>query len=402
MKALLLDGIDGAASQALSEAGFEVTAVKEMPPDRLLAEISQYHFLAVRSKTKVTAEVLEAGRKLLAVGRGGAGIDGIDFERAAELGIVVFATPGANAPDVAECAVGQIIAALHNFHKGALGLSRHRWLKKECAGQSLRGKTVGVFGFGHVGKWLVRLLEHVPDVSILSFDVNPAAGLPWVPLVSREELLARSDVVSLHLPLNGATRGMVDEPFIGQMKSGAILVNFSRGALLADKGRPVIQALSSGKLSCYITDVFAPEPPDFNADPLFNSPQLIEDGQLVMTPHLAASSEQAQESVAEMLIIQALRYFQKGEMPWGANFPSFYLDRSGQSRLIIFHSDTVGKMKEILDVLERLRINVAGIVNQRTREHGPAYTVLDVDGQVSDEALGRIKAVPGIQRIHVV
>lgn len=399
MKALLLDGIDGQACQSLTQAGFEVTVAKGMPKDQLLAEIAKYHFLAVRSETKVTADILEAGTNLLAVGRGGAGIDSIDFAKAAELGIVVFATPGANAPDVAECAAGQIFSALHRLHKGMLGLSQHQWLKKECKGQSLRGKTVGVLGFGYVGKWLVRLLEHVPDISFLSFDTNPATALPWIPMVDRQQLLLQSDVVSLHVPLTNGTRGMVNEDFIRQMKPGSILVNFSRGALLADKGRYVVQALCSGQLSCYITDVFAPEPPDFSTDQLFSSAALIEDGKLVMTPHLAASSNQAQESVAEMLVIQALRYFQKGEMPWGANYPGFYLERQGQSRLIVFHPDAVGQIKQILKVLEDRKINVAGNMNQRIVKDGPAYTVLDIDGDLATEMIDQIKAIPGVRRV---
>jgi len=402
MKALLLDGIDGAASKALEKVGFDVTIAKAMPREKLLAEISQYHFLAVRSATKIDSELLEAGTNLLAVGRGGAGIDSIDYEKAAELGIVVFATPGANAPDVAECAAGQILASLHKLQKGTAGLVSHQWLKKECKGQSLRGKTVGIFGIGYAGKWLIRLLEHIPGISFLSFDTNPATALPWVPMVSKTELLANSDIVSLHVPLNAITRGMVDEDFVAQMKEGATLVNFARGALLADKGRYVMQALCSGQLGCYITDVFSPEPPDYKTDQLFSSKGLINEGKLIMTPHLAASSNQAQASVARMLVEQAYRYFKQGEMPWGANYPGFYLERQGQGRLIVFHPDTVGKIKQILKVLERLGLNVAGNINQRTKKDGPAYTVIDIDGPIGPEAIQQIKSVSEVSRVHFV
>jgi len=402
MRALLLDGINESASQALGEAGLKVTVAEAMSLDQLLAEIDQYHLLAVRSKTKVTAAVLEAGTNLLAVGRGGAGIDSVDYQRAAELGIVVFATPGANAPDVAECVAGQILSSLHRLQKGAFGLRDCQWLKRECGGQSLRGKTVGIYGFGYVGKWVVRLLEHVPGISFLSFDTNPAAGLPWVPLVRKEELLARSDVVSLHPPLNEGTWGMVNEEFLRLMKSGATLVNFSSGALLADKGRWVIQALLSGQLGCYIADVFDSEPPEFQIDPLFGSDALIEAGKLVLTPHLAASSVQAQADVADMLVQQATRLFCQGEMPWGANYPGFYLERSGQSRLIVFHPDVVGTIKGILRVLEDQGINVAGNINQRVKKDGPAYTVIDVDGGIQPAVVEQIRTVPDVQRIHVV
>lgn len=398
MRALLCDGIDGSAVNALTQAGFEVTSVREMKLDQLQAAVSQYHFLAVRSATRVPAEVLVAGKNLLAVGRGGAGIDSIDFKKAAELGIVVFATPGANASSVAECAVAKILDALHLLSKGAIGMAKYHWLKKDCQGQSLRGKTVGIVGMGYVGKWLARLLEPF-GVSLLSFDTNPASVLPWVPLVPLEQLLAASDVVSLNLSLTSGSKGMVNRDFITKMRNGAALVNLARGGLINEVA--VMEALCSGKLGCYAADVYSEEPPDFTASPLFQEPELVEAGRLILTPHVAASSQDAQADVADMLVQQTLRYFQKGEMPWGANFPVFYLERQGDSRLIVFHLDTKGKIADILSVVRQFA-NVAGNLNQRVYQDGPAYTVIDVDGGINSAMIEQIKEIPDVFRVHCV
>lgn len=397
--ALFLDGIEASAVEALTEAGFEVTAAKKMDPAQLMVTIGRYHFLAVRSVTKVTAELLNAATNLLAVGRAGAGMDGIDFEAVAQLGIVAFPTPGANARSVAECALAQMLDALRRLSKGAVGLASYQWRKKECQGQALAGKTVGIYGMGFVGKWLTRFLgPH--DVRLLSCDVDPAAALPWVPFVPPEQVLAESDVVSLHLPLNEGTRRLVDSSFLERMKPGAILVNSARGELVDEAA--IMAALSSGHLYGYATDVYESEPPDFEKSPLFSDPALVKDGRLIMTPHLFASSDQAQAQVAEMLVEQTLRFFQQGEMPWGANFPAFILPRKGQSRLLVFHRDVVGKMDQVLAVLRGPGINVAGAINQRVEKDGPAYTVVDVDSQLTTEVIGSIKAIPGVCRVHYV
>lgn len=394
---LLLDGINGNAISQLTEAGFLVEPVKTISPNELLRVIPQVHFLGVRSKTIVTKEILEAGVNLLAVGRGGTDMNTIDVETATNLGIVAFNTPGANAESVAECVMAQIISALHRLTKGMMGIERGEWLKQGCEGHCLQGKTVGIVGLGYVGKWVTRFLEVIPNVSLLSSDINPTAVLPWIPQASLTELLTKSDIVSLHVALTESTKKMINQETLARMKRGAILVNFARGALI-DEGA-IVEALRSGQLSCYVADTYQKEPPDFTSSPLFADPNLFKEGKVIFTPHLAASTDEAQESVAEMLIKQAFDFFQNGRIPWGANFPTFQLERQGKSRLIVFHPDVQGMIASILEVIKKFA-NVAGSVNQRIKPSGMSYTVVDIDDFIGPEMLEQIQKLELVRRIH--
>lgn len=392
-RALLLDGLGVGSHQLLEDAGFIVETAGVMDLPTLRKEVETCHFLAVRSATQVSREVLAAGESLLAVGRGGAGMDNIDYKAATDLGIVVFGTPGANAESVAECTLAHILFSLHKMQAGALGMYQNKWLKKECQGSSLQGKTIGIIGAGYVGKWLMRFLEPF-GVSAQTFDVNASASLPWVPSVELDELLKTSDVITLHVPLSEETAKLINAERIAQMKPGASLINCDRGELVDEPA--VVDALNSGQLGCYAADVYLKEPPDFSG-PLFGNPKLIEIGRLILTPHLAASSIEAQSNVNEMLMEQALRFFEKGEMPQGANFPPFYLPRHGHTkRLIVFHHDVQGTAADILDVV-RVCANLAGNINQRVAVGGAAYTVIDID-PVEPGDLQSI--IAGINELH--
>ncbi len=395
--ALLLDGIDGSAIQRLTEAGFSVKAVKQMDLRTLLQEIPEIHFLGVRSATRVTYEVMVAGKNLLAIGRGGVGMENIDVDAATKLGIVAFNTPGANAESVAECVTAQILAALHRLPQGMLAMSQGVWAKGQSKGRSLQGKRVGIVGAGYIGKWIAKFLASF-GAELSSYDINPATALPWAPIINFEELIAASDIITLHLPLNDETRGLINAKVLGQMKKGAILVNFARGELIDE--RAVVEALQSGQLSSYIVDVYSKEPPDFKNDLLFVDQNLLTQGKIIATPHLGAQSDDAQESVAEALIAQMLGFFKDGRMPWGANFPTFQLERKGASRLIVFHQDVPGVMASILETLKPL--NVAGSVNDRSKRGGTAYTVIDVDSPVEGGVIERICQLDAVLRVHLV
>lgn len=399
MKALLLDGLDGIAADIFEAAGIEVTLAKTIDRPDLLRQIGDYHFLGVRGATKIDRELLDAATTLVAVGRGGAGMNGIDVDYATQRGIVAFNTPGANAESVAECVIGVMLDALHRLHKGSVGMAQHTWLKKQCNGNSLRGRTVGVVGFGYVGKWLARLLEPF-GVRLLSYDINPTAELPWVPFVSLPALLAESDVVSLHLPLTSSTRGLVNADFLNRLKPGALLVNFARGELIDEAA--VVAALATNQLFGYATDVYPQEPPTaeyYAASPLFSRPEFFADGRLIMTPHLAASSEEAQQTVSEALAKRAVAYLKEGKIPWGANFPIFYLASAADARLIVFHPDEQGMEAAVLGEVKGFA-NIAASINQRVAPGGIAYTVIDVDGALSRELINRVKHLPGVITVH--
>ena len=398
-KALLLDGINGNVADALIKLGFEVMTVNDISRQDLLDLMPNVRFLAVRSKTKITAEILEAGKSLIACGRGGAGLDSIDVKTASELGIICFACPGANAESVAEVALSHILTVLHKMPVGALGLNQGNWRKKECKGSSLFGKTVGLVGMGYVAKWLSKLLEPY-NVRIISYDIDPAAALPWIPFVNDlSELLAESDIVSLHIPSSVETKGMFNNSLLSKFKPGATLINCARGDLVLPQA--IIDSLESGQLGYYAADVFSPEPPNFSKDELFSRPDLIQSGRLYLTPHLAANSDQAQNNVADMLIEQFKRLFVYGEMPWGSNFPKFHLPKSGVRRLVVIHKDSQGVIAEISQYLSTFA-NIAGNVNRRIEPGGTAYTVFDLDKKVGRSQTELIEGIKGVLRAYVL
>jgi len=303
MKVLVCDPIHEDGIKILKDAGFEVDVNPNISYEELKEKVRDYNVLVVRSRTKVTREIIEAGENLRVVGRAGAGIDNIDVEAAKERGIIVLNTPEAPAIAVAELTMGLLLSLARQIPRADRSMKEGKWAKKEFKGWQLNGKTFGIVGLGHIGEKVARLAKAFGMKILITKRTPPSPEIlkeleaEFVPL---DELLRRSDIISLHVPLTPQTRHMIGEREIQLMKDGAFIINTSRGAVIDEKA--LFNALKSGKLGGAALDVYEIEPPrDYSLMKLPN---------VVCTPHIGAQTVEAQRAAATLLaqkIVNALR-----------------------------------------------------------------------------------------------
>jgi D-3-phosphoglycerate dehydrogenase len=314
MKVLISDRTDPICGKTLKNySGIEVEERGGMSPEQLLQEISKYEALVVRSATKVTAQVIEAGRKLKVIGRAGAGVDNIDVPSATEKGILVMNTPGGNANAVAELALGMMLALTRKLHAMTAGMAAERWEKKGYKGGELAGKTLGLVGIGQVGARVARKAAAL-DMRVLASD----------PLVSPEQtremgaepcdldrLYGESDFISLHLPRNEQTAGMINAAAFARMKRGVFLINCARGGIVVESD--LLEALETRQLAGAGIDVYEKEPPE--------DWSLAKHPAVIATPHIGAATVEAQIVVAEMIGRQIGQYLTEGTVVHAVNQP---------------------------------------------------------------------------------
>jgi D-3-phosphoglycerate dehydrogenase len=277
-----------ALSLLRSNSQIEVAVAKGLSEAQLIDLIPDYEAIIVRSKTSVTTSVIEAARQLKVIGRAGSGLDNIDVATATKRGIAVLNAPNVSSNSTAEFALAQLLSLSRNIPQAHASMRAGEWQPARFMGTQVMSKSVGVIGFGAVGRKFARLclalkmevLVHDPFLNV----ENEEAGIEAVTL---EELLARADYVSLHCPLTERTRHLIDAVNLAQMKPGARLINCARGELIDETA--LLEALQSGRLAGAALDVYASEPP-------VNSPLLTLDT-VVLTPHLGASTEEAQQMV---------------------------------------------------------------------------------------------------------
>lgn len=296
-KIMLSDGLEE-NGRSLLAASAEVVNRSGITAEELLQEIGDYDALIVRGRTKVTAAVFEAAKKLKVVGRAGIGVDNIDLAAAREKGVTVVNSPIATTLAVAELAMSLMLSLVREVPRADAAMKQGAWLKKELMGAELWRKTLGVIGFGRIGSAVGRraaafdmrvlgcTLTSGPDV------VRERGGEP----VSLDELLAQSDIISVHLPLNDKTRNLLDEAAFAKMKQGVYIVDVSRGGVINEEA--LLAALESGKVAGAGLDVFTKEPPGATA--LVNHPHVI------ATPHIGAQTVEAQNRAAEDISTEVL------------------------------------------------------------------------------------------------
>ena len=302
MKVLICDKIAETGVQKLKDAGHEVTIKTGMSPDELAAFIEPYHAVIVRSATKVRKVAIDAGKNLKAIGRGGVGLDNIDVEDARAKGIAVVNTPGASAISVAELAVGMALSLTRNIAIADASMKAGQWEKKAFMGGELHGKTLGVVATGQIGLHVIKIAKGF-GMDVVAFDVmknEKAAKELGFTYVEMEDLLAKSDIITLHCPLLPATKYLINKDTIAKMKDGALLIDCARGGVVCEAD--LVEALNSGKLGGAAVDVYEKEPTDNKA--------LLAAKNVVLTPHLGASSREGQVRVGIDIaerIIEALK-----------------------------------------------------------------------------------------------
>lgn len=284
-KILVTDGLDSSGIAILKKSA-EVVEMTGISPDDLLKEVVDFDALIVRGRTKVTAAVFDAGKKLKVVGRAGVGVDNIDLVAAKSRGVTVVNSPMATTTAVAELTLGLMLDAVREIPRADSSLKTGKWLKKEFNGFELSGKTLGVIGFGRIGAAVAKRAAAF-EMTILGYDpMVPAdeivkrGGTP----VSLDELLAQSDMITMHLPLTDQTKGMINADAFAKMKNGAFLICAARGGVIDETA--LLEALNSGKLAGAALDVFTTEPPGLT--------DLVMHPKLICTPHVGAQTVEAQ------------------------------------------------------------------------------------------------------------
>lgn len=346
-KVMIRDSMAPVAKEILEATGqIEVVVDNDKDrgkPENLAEIVGDLHGLAVRSGSKITDTVLDRAGNLKVIGRAGVGVDNIDVVAATHRGVVVMNAPGGNTVTTAEHAVSMMLALARNIPQATASLRQGRWEKKQLSGVEISGKTLGIVGLGHVGRVVadrgrglkMKLIAADPYVS-----KEAAAGLD-VELVSLEELLGRADFVTLHVPRLKETMNLINADTIGQMKPGARLINCSRGEVV-DLGA-LYDALENGRLAGAALDVFPAEPPEADL-PILSHPKVI------LTPHLGASTGEAQSKVAEMIAHQIAAYLIDGVITNAVNFPSVSMEVMERLRP---HLNLAEKMGSLMGQLVR-------------------------------------------------
>jgi D-3-phosphoglycerate dehydrogenase len=320
MKILISDKLSQQGLELLQqESSWQVNARTNLTPSQLLEIIGEYDALLVRSNTRVTGEIIEAARNLKVIGRAGTGVDNINLEAATNKGIVVMNAPGGNSISVAELTMGLMLAMARAVPQASVSTKEGKWDKKDLTGVELKDKTLGVVGFGKIGievakrarAFQMNLLVYDPYVSErLAQDLN-------VKLVSLDELFAGSDLVTLHVPLVEATRHLISAETIAKMRTGVRIINTARGELINEAD--LAAGLDSGKVAGAALDVLSEEPPAAG-NPLLQHPKVI------VTPHIAASTAEAQEIVGVEIAEQVRGFLKDGVIRNAVNFPSVSFD----------------------------------------------------------------------------
>ncbi|MEN9796337.1 MAG: hypothetical protein RL653_33 [Pseudomonadota bacterium] len=387
-KVLLLENIHTSAEELLREAGFEVKAVKgALKPDELKAALVGVDLLGIRSKTHVTADVLASAEGLLAVGCFCIGTNQVDLAAANLQGTPVFNAPFSNTRSVAELVIAEIVMLSRQLGDRVRELHAGQWRKVSAGAHEVRGKTLGIVGYGHIGSQVGVLAESM-GMRVLYFDVAtklPLGNARAVPTL--EGLLEASDVVTLHVPATPQTEKLVGPVQLKRMKQGAALINNARGSVVDITA--LAEALKSGHLSGAAVDVY-PEEPETNSDGFRTPLQGLSN--VILTPHIGGSTEEAQEAIGREVATSLIRFTGAGATTGAVNFPQVELAPSpGTHRVLNVHRNVPGVLRDINRIVSELDANIHAQVLSTDAHIG--YLVMDIGKDVAEEVSARVGAL---------
>lgn len=398
IRILLLEGISETAVENFARAGYRnVESVPgSLPREELLARIEGVHMLGIRSRTQLDDELFEAARRLIAVGCFCIGTNQVDLTAAVRRGIPVFNAPFSNTRSVAELVLAEAILLLRGVPQKSALAHRGVWQKSAKHSYELRGKTLGIIGYGNIGAQLGVLAEAF-GMRVRFYDVVRKLKLGNAEQVdSLRELLSMADVVTLHVPDTPSTRNMIDESMLGYMKREAVLINASRGTVVDIDA--LAQAIAADQLLGAAIDVF-PKEPRTNDDP-FESPLRRFDN-VILTPHIGGSTVEAQESIGGEVSEKLVLYSDNGSTIGSVNFPEVGLpSHPGKHRLLHIHRNVPGVLSAINRVFSDNGLNISAQYLQTNTEIG--YVVVDTDADHSEIALEGIRRVEGTIRTRVL
>ena len=398
LKVVLLEGIHPSAVEAFTADGYTQieTHPKALEGQALIDAIADAHFVGLRSRTQLTAEVLEQAQKLVAVGAFCIGTNQIALDAAAKRGVPVFNAPFSNTRSVAELVLAEIIMLMRGIPQKNALLHRGGWMKSAANSFEVRGKTLGIIGYGHIGTQLGLLAETL-GMRVVFYDIETKLPLGNARQLSTlDELLAEADVVSLHVPETPDTKNMMGAEQIARMKKGSFLINASRGTVVDIDA--LAAALESKHILGAAIDVFPVEPKGNEGD--FQSP-LIRFENVLLTPHIGGSTGEAQESIGREVASKLIRYSNNGSTLSAVNFPEVSLPaHPGLCRILHIHRNVPGMLTRINERLSSAGINIASQYLQTNQHVG--YVVVDVENEGSAEALHEISDLEGTIRARVL
>jgi D-3-phosphoglycerate dehydrogenase len=398
IKFLLLEGVHESGIDTLRRAGYTNIEIhpKALPAAELKKAIADAHFVGIRSRTQLTDDILDCAGKLIAVGCFCIGTNQVDLTAATARGIVVFNAPFSNTRSVAELVLAEAILLLRGIaEKNALA-HQGVWQKSANNSFEIRGKKLGIVGYGNIGMQLGVLAEGL-GMQVSYHDVSNKLPLGNArPVPSLNQLLAQSDVISLHVPETLATRNMIGADELAQMPTGAILINASRGTVVDIDA--LAEALDSGQLGGAGIDVFPVEPR--SNDEEFVSP-LRAFSNTILTPHIGGSTQEAQENIGMEVAEKLAHYSDNGTTTSAVNFPQVALPEHPDShRLLHIHRNMPGIMSAINKVFSDNNINITGQYLQTNENIG--YVVIDIDAEYSEMALTKLAAIEGTLRTRML
>lgn len=400
IRILLLEGISPTAKDVLLNAGY--TNLQElsgaMDQASLIEALQGVHMLGIRSRSQLSAEVLKAANTLVAVGCFSVGTNQVDLPAAAALGIPVFNAPFSNTRSVAELTIAEIVMLMRGAFQKSMAAHDGRWAKTAAGSREVRGKTLGIVGYGNIGTQIATLAESM-GMRVIYFDRTDKLSHGNVePTADLHALLAQSDVVSLHLPETPETKGLFGAAQIRAMKKGAFLINNARGSLVDIDA--LAAALKDGHLAGAAVDVF-PSEPKSNKD-AFESPLRGLDN-VILTPHVGGSTEEAQERIGDEVARKFVEYSDVGSTMGAVNFPEVQLPKGTLvTRFIQVQRNEPGELGRLNDLFARQGLNIVAQHYQTDGQIG--YVVLDVDGEVANgvDILEQIRELPGTIRARLL
>src|SRR5579859_138668 len=401
IKVLLLEGIDSTALDTFRADGYSniESHRTSLAGDELRDRLRDAHLVGIRSRTKLPKDALAGAQRLIAIGCFCIGTDQVDTEAARERGVPVFNAPFSNTRSVAELVIGEVIMLCRGVPQRNAAAHRGTWMKSVAGAVEVRGKTLGIVGYGHIGTQVGVLAESL-GMQVLYHDVETKLGLGNAkPAPSLADLLERSDVVTLHVPDTAATVGLIGREQLGRMRAGSHLINASRGKVVDLEA--LADAVRSGHLAGAAVDVF-PREPSSNEE-RFETPLSGLDN-VILTPHVAGSTVEAQRSIGTEVAAKLVKYSDNGSTLTAVNFPEVSLpEHRGKHRLLHIHRNQPGVLARINGILSESKINVASEYLETAGSIG--YAVIDVDG--SDRPLslalrGQLNEVEGTIRTRIL
>ena len=398
IKILLLEGVHQSALETLQANGYSnIEYLKtSLPEDELVEKVRDVHFIGIRSRTQITANVVEAANKLVAVGCFCIGTNQVDLAATQKRGIPVFNAPFSNTRSVAELVLGQLIILLRGIPEKNAKAHRGEWLKSAVGSYEARGKTLGIIGYGHIGTQLSILAEHL-GMRVQFYDIEDKLVLGNSSQVkSLNQLLKTSDVVSLHVPETPQTQNMIGAKQLAAMKDGAILMNAARGTVIDIDA--LVDALESGKLGGAAIDVFPVEPK--SNDEEFVSP-LRQFDNVILTPHVGGSTQEAQQNIGVEVAGKLAKYSDNGSTLSAVNFPEVSLpEHVDCSRLLHIHHNAPGVLTQINQAFAAKGVNIAAQYLQTNENIG--YVVIDVETDHAEEAFEQLTRIEGTIKTRIL